>query len=174
MKMRLKSVATAVVLVPLLVAIVLGGCSGKPKAQKVSPKPQKKTQTKPAPTPQLSEQPDQAIFSQYFKKLSIGKLPAQYVDSKDWPWRIENTNVFSRGDTMATQGEVVKEVQPSSKYYDVQAKIFVGENVGGPMGPVLKPGGFAGTNKVDLPPGKYELKIYVGDKLVSVLPFEVR
>lgn len=171
METSIKRLAMIIILAALMFVLLLGGCSGKPKEQKVSPKPQKKTQTKPSPAPQLSEQPDQATFSQYFKKLSIGKLPAQWVNSKDWPWHIENTNVFSRGDTMATQGEIIQNVQLTSKYYDVKNKTFVGPETSPPP---LKAGGFAGSSAVDLPPGKYELKCYVGDKLVSVLPFEVR
>ncbi len=156
----------------LVITLVLSGCSGKPKEQKVTPKPQKKTQAKPPSTPKLSEEPDQATFSQYFKNLSLGKVPSEWVNSKDWPFHIEDTDMFSRGDTMATQGEVIKDVQLTSKYYDVGAKKVI-EGVGSSTPPMLKMGGFAGTSPVDLPVGNYELKLYVGDTLVSVLPFEV-
>jgi len=115
---------------------------------------------------------DQALFAQYFAKLSLGRLPPEYAGREDWPLHVVATNVFSRGDAFVTMGEVRKEVQLVAGVYDVKAGRYVREPV--PGGPVLKPGGFAGASPLDLPPGEYELRCFVGETLVAVLPFTVR
>jgi hypothetical protein len=38
----------------------------------------------------------------------------------------------------------------------------------------LKAGGFMGNQPLDLPPGKYEFKLYVDDVLAINIPFEVK
>jgi|GEM_PF-2888869 len=121
---------------------------------------------------QLSEQPDQVTFSQYFRELSVGRLDREWVGSETWYQHIEKTNIVSPGDSLVLQGEVIKEVQICARYYDTQTKEFVGPENVEPPGP-YKRGGFASGSTVNLPPGKYELKCYVGNILVAVLPFQV-
>lgn len=38
----------------------------------------------------------------------------------------------------------------------------------------LLKGSFGGWDPLDIPAGKYEYKVFVGDVLVAILPFEVR
>lgn len=115
---------------------------------------------------------DRALFSEYFADLSLGKLPPEYAGREDWPRYVVAGNVFTRGDIMVTMGEVRKEVQVIAGYYDVKAARYVREPA--PGGPLLKPGGFAGASPLDLPPGEYELRCFVGRTLVAILPFTVR
>ncbi len=72
---------------------------------------------------------------------------------------------------MTLYGTVIQEVQISAKYYSVATK----ESADAPAPPMpLKIGGFASSSAFNLSPGKYEFKVYVGNALVGVFPFEVR
>jgi hypothetical protein len=82
----------------------------------------------------------------------------------------KNAAVFTSSDRICLYGSIVEECQPRYKIYDVQAKQVVKE--GGLPQPMK--GGFAGAESVDIPAGKYEYKVYVGEALVAVFPFEVR
>ena len=50
-------------------------------------------------------------------------------------------------------------------------KIILGQ---GGISNAHKKGGFVISEPVKIPPGKYEYKIWIGDKLVGVFPFEVK
>lgn len=120
------------------------------------------------PTPSLSEQPNEATFREYFSEIGLGKLPP----GKTLPEGLEqNVSIFAPGDQFCQYGTVIKEVSPSLAYFGTQAKKVVKE---GTFPRALLPGGFAGCELLDLPAGKYEVKVYVDDVLVAVLPFEVR
>jgi hypothetical protein len=62
---------------------------------------------------------------------------------------------------------VGKEVAISPRLYDVEQKKVVGDFRF--MGP-----GANSNGPLTLPPGKYEVKVYVGDVLVAVFPFRVQ
>jgi hypothetical protein len=116
----------------------------------------------------LSEQPDTAAFQKYFSELGIGKMPA---DVKNPPLDLKkNVNVFSAGDQICLYGTTIQECQIHTTLYDLGARKVIRE--GGLPRPMM--GGFAGWEPVTLPAGKYEYKVYVGDALVGVFPFEVR
>jgi hypothetical protein len=119
--------------------------------------------------PETFEQVDDAMRNEYLSDLGLGKLP----QGGKLPYDVQqNINVFARGDQMCLYGTVKKEVQISSAIYDPNAKKFVTEKSGPPQpNPV---GGFAGCSVLDISPGNYELKVYIGDVLVAVFPFEVR
>jgi len=141
--------------------------SSLPPAQPATPS-EKASPTPPAATSTLSEEPDRATFQKYFSDLGIGKMPDEV---KNPPVDLQkNVSVFTAGDQICLYGTVILECQIRSAVYDVGAKKVVRE--GGLPQPVE--GGFAGWEPVDLPVGKYEYKIYVGDALVGVFPFEVR
>jgi hypothetical protein len=141
--------------------------SSLPPAQPATPS-EKTSPTPPAVTSTLSEQPDRATFQKYFSDLGIGKMPEEV---KDPPVDLQkNVSVFTAGDQICLYGTVILECQIRSAVYDVSAKKVVRE--GGL--PQAIEGGFAGWEPVDLPVGKYEYKVYVGDVLVGVYPFEVQ
>jgi hypothetical protein len=123
----------------------------------------------PATTPvsTLSEEPDKATFSKYFTDMGLGRIPAGGKLPLDLH---KNISVFAQGDQFAHYGTVIQEVQASALYYNVATKESV--NAGAPPTP-LKVGGFVGSSTLDLSPGKYEYKVYVGAVLVAVFPFEV-
>jgi hypothetical protein len=122
----------------------------------------------PAPSSTLSEQPDKVTFQKYFSELGIGKMPAEV---KNPPLDLQkNVNVFTAGDQICLYGTTIQECQIRTALYDVNAQKVI--NKGGLPKPMM--GGFAGWEPVNLSTGEYEYKVYVGDALVGVFPFEVR
>jgi len=126
----------------------------------------------PAPeaaTAGLSVQPDLATFQMYFSELGIGRLPA----GKELPAGLEQqVSVFAPGDQLCQYGTLVKEAQPAMEYYDVQARKPTGPRLKFPRS--LLPGGFASCGPVVLAAREYELRLYVGEILVAVIPFRVQ
>ena len=114
--------------------------------------------------------PEAALFSHYFKDLSVGRLPVEVTKQDKATWRdhIIQTNMFSYGDIFAMTGEVLKEVRLTIAYVDVNS----GKTVGSAgETPPLKPGPFSGFNVMALPPGNYEVRCFIDGTLVRVLPF---
>lgn len=125
------------------------------------------TQT-PVVTAALSEQPDMATYRKYFSDLGLGKTPADAKSPQDIQ---RNVTIFTAVDYITLYGTIIQEVQISARYYNVATM----QSVNAPAPPsALQKGGFASSCTLDLSPGKYEFKVYVGDILVGVFPFEVR
>ena len=124
------------------------------------------TTTTPAST--LSEQPDKAIFNKYFSNMGLGKIPPGGQLPIDLQ---QNATVFTQGDQISLYFSVIQEVQVRTAIYDVVAKKVVKE--GGLPGS-LTPKNYAGAEPLTIPAGTYEYKVYTGDVLVAVFPFEVR
>ncbi len=148
-------------LVAIVFSLVLGGCA-KETAPTTSP-----TRT-PTLSPTLSEQPDQVTFNKYFSDMGLGRIPPGGQLPLDLQ---QNATVFTQGDQICTYFGVIHEVQVRTAIYDVEAKKVVEE--GGYPGS-LTPKNYAGAEPLTTPAGKYEYKVYVGDVLVAVFPFEVR
>jgi hypothetical protein len=124
------------------------------------------TATTPAAT--LSEQPDKATFQKYFSDMGLGKLPS----GGQLPLDLQrNATVFTQGDQIGVYLSVIQEVQVRTAIYDVEAKKVV---QGGGFPRSLTPSNYAGAEPLTIPAGKYEYKVYAGDVLVAVFPFEVR
>jgi hypothetical protein len=133
----------------------------------VAPATAESIPTTTTPVSTLSEEPDRATFSKYFTDLGLGRVPA----GGKLPFDLQkNISVFAQGDQLTLYGTVIQEVQATARYYNVATQQKV--DVSGPSTP-LRVGGFAGSSILDLPIGKYEYKVYVGDALVGVFPFEV-
>jgi hypothetical protein len=124
----------------------------------------------PSTTPisALSEQPDMATFRKYFADMGLGKTPADAKGPQDIQ---QNVATFIAGDYITLYGTVIQAVQISGRYFNVATM----NSVNAPAPPMpLQLGGFASSSSLYLSPGKYEYKVYVGDILVAVFPFEVR
>jgi hypothetical protein len=119
----------------------------------------------------LSEQPDQAAFNEYFTELGLGKLPENGNLPSDLK---KNDNIFiSNGlEQIVIYGELLLDAKLSTAVYDAGAGKNIRDKSELPM--VVKKGGFAESEPVNFPPGKYEYKIWAGSKLTGVFPFEVR
>ena len=156
-----KWLALCFIAMAALLVLVLSACGGGSNNDTGSVPPA----TTPVST--LSEEPDQATFSIYFKDMGLGKLPAGGKLPQDLQ---QNVTIFSSGDLISLYGTVIQEVQISARCYSVATKQSV--DAGAPPAP-LKVGGFGGSSTLNLLAGKYEYKVYVGDVLVAVFPFEV-
>lgn len=166
--MKMKKVKTVAACILVLIALIAAGCSQNPPEKAESKPPPAAAATAPPPAgPVLSENPDKETFAQYFKELYLAKLP----EGKTLPF-VDRTTTFTTKDTFCIGGTIIKDVQLTVKYYDTAAKKLV--EAGGAPPSTLKPGGFVGSSSMPVPAGKWELKVYVGDKLVAVLPFEVK
>ncbi len=142
-----------------LLLLIIVGCGGGLEQT---------TPSSSAPPPTLSEQPDMVTYHKYFSELGIGKMPAEIKDPvADLQ---KNVSVFTAGDLICLYGTITQKCQPRSKVYNVSTGKVVKE--GGLPQPM--DGGFAGWEPIDIPAGQYEYKVYVGDILVGVFPFEVR
>ena len=144
-------------------------------------------------TPELSQQPDEKIFSQYFREVSIGKLSVEWEwgtqperwDEKNFNQHFEKSDIFSLGDEIVLRDVHTFEDRRvedfSVRYYDTQAKQFVGPSEVLPSLKTTLPGRRSAKTgtivmiyRPDLPVGSYELKCYLGETLVAVLPFQVK
>jgi len=135
----------------LVLVTTVGGCIGTA------------TTHGPTPSPTLSEQPDMVTFHEYFSDISLGRLPP----GGEMPFDLQrNVSVFASDDNMQLCFTVIKEVQINVKNYNVATKQEW--DLGSRL---IKPVGFA--QRFTASPGKWEMRIYAGDVLVAVLPFEV-
>jgi len=119
----------------------------------------------------LSEDPGKAAFEEYFSELGLGKLPAGGILPADLK-KDENVFVSNGTDQIVIYGTLLKDAKLSSVIYDVKTKNNVRGKTEFPM--VMKKGGFAGSEPVNLYAGLFEYQIWLADKLVAVFPFEVR
>ncbi len=119
----------------------------------------------------LSEQPDIDTFKEYFRELGLGKLP----ENGQLPFDLkkdDNIFVSNGGNQLVIYGELLKDAKLSNAIYDLNAKNNIRDKAESPM--LIKKGGFVISEPVKIPSGKYEYKIWIGDKLVGVFPFEVK
>ena len=142
-------------------SLILAGCT-KGTAPTTSPA------STPTPSTTLSEQPDQVTFNKYFSDMGLGKIPSGGQLPLDLQ---QNATVFTQGEQISLYFSVTQEVQVKTAIYDIEAKKVVKE--GGFPG-LLTPKNYAGAEPLTIPAGKYEYKVYAGDVLVAVFPFEVR
>ena len=119
----------------------------------------------------FSEKPNQAIFKEYFSVLRLGTV-------KEWPKEgpppFQETNIFKLGEQICLDATVLKDVSPQAEIYNPYEEVVVVPRMAG--GPGFRKGGNIGCSSMpsELSAGKkYEYKIYVGNTLVAVLPFEV-
>lgn len=154
------------------------GASSAPVAAPVSAPAA--SQSLPAATA-LSEQPDQAVFNEYFSDVYLEKLPAGTSFS---PGATVKTSIFnlSTGDKFCISVDALKKISSSmfgEAVYDPNAKSYVipKRATGGP--------GFQAGNNLGceelligqnqyLRAGNYEYKLYVNNILAAVLPFQVQ
>lgn len=119
----------------------------------------------------LSEKPDEAAFKEYFTELGIGKLTEKGKLPLDFK-KGDNIFISNGRDQIVIYGNLLKDISLSNAIYDVNEKKNIREKTEFPM--VIKKGGFAGSEPVNISAGKYEYKIWADDKLVGVFPFEVK
>jgi hypothetical protein len=161
--------------VAVLLLLVISACGGGSEKSVVPTSSPPSTTTpsqtvSPSLTPSstLSEQPDMATYNKYLSDLGIGRMPPG--ETQD-PRKLEkNVTVFATTDQICLYGNIIMECQLRDVIYDTATGKVMHE--GGLPKPMK--GGFAGWAPMPVPAGKYEYKVYVGDILVGIFPFEVR
>ena len=132
------------------------------------------------PTPQaqnggqLSEQPNQAKYDEYLSSIYLGKMDiGKKIGTDGFPVQ---TNIFIKGvDQFCTMMDLKKDVasgQVSTAVYNTVSNTYQTPKTVFPMG--LKAGGNGGCDSLMQSVGKYEYKLYIGNILIAVLPFEVK
>jgi hypothetical protein len=167
------------IIIALLIIIIGGGAYflffGKNDIDTKSGDQPENTSQAPAASSdeELSEQPNQEKFNEYFTEAYLAKLPA---GAEFNPWQTIKTKTFSAGEQFCTILTMKKQIPAntlSSVIYDINVKQDT-QPRGGPFPQALGPGGSTGCEPLSQPTGKYEYKIYLNDVLVIVLPFEVK
>ncbi|MDD5146597.1 MAG: hypothetical protein PHN39_02555 [Candidatus Pacebacteria bacterium] len=121
---------------------------------------------------ELSEQPDQVKFDEYFTKAFLGRIPGGEQFN---PAKVVKTKVFEQTDQFCTSLDIKKDIPAgalSVATYDTANKEFVRPKSAFPQ--KLPGGNTMGCEGIMLSAGKYEQKIYVDDILAIVMPFEVK
>lgn len=123
-----------------------------------SPTPSPTASRIPAsPPPSLSEQPDKTVFASFLNELYLTNAsPA---------------TSFELGEKICPVIAVKKSVQFGGELYDVDSRVGRSANVD-----AFPPGTYQFCSRLaalGLPPGRYEQKMRVGDKVVAVLPFQI-
>jgi len=116
-------------------------------------------------------QPGESVFKDYFGELGLGKLPSGGNLPADL--KKDDKIFISYGlDQIVIYGNLLKDAKLSNAIYDKSSGKNIREKAEFPV--LIKKGGFAGSEPVNLPPGMYEYKIWIGDNLVGVFSFEVK
>jgi len=118
---------------------------------------------------EFSENPDKEKFNEYFSDIGLGKL----AKGAQLPGGMEQgISTFLSDESICVYGTLKKSViiglaifNPETASYEVERQDF-------PQ--ALGTGGFASCGSIMVGSGKYEYKVYIEDKLVAVLPFEVK
>lgn len=116
----------------------------------------------------ISERPDEETFNEYFTDIGLGILPP----GGELPMDLhQNVEIFTRGGgQLCLYGTLIKDASPLTVIYDSVKKKSVKT-----INPkTLSKGGFTSCTPADIVVGKYEYKVYIGDTLVALLPFEVQ
>ncbi|MDD4333194.1 MAG: hypothetical protein PHT51_03720 [Patescibacteria group bacterium] len=172
-----KKILTVVLFLAGALIITSAGCANKNNSDT-----QKQTNANPAASDinsvakideKLSEQPNKDKYDEFFSEVYIAKLP---VGAEFNPWKIEKTKIFAAGEQFCTSMNIKKQIPAdslSTAIYDVNAKQDIKPRMG-TFPQALGPGNSTGCEPVIETGGKYEYKIYLGDIVVAVIPFEVK
>lgn len=163
----------------LLIGVVIGvilltGGRSEQRESSGPPAAQQPTTQAPPQQPELSEQPDMAVYREYFDDIHLATL-AEGSTEITGPQSLIPTTTFRLGMQFCTDATVHKAI-PEGAYatavYDTVVKINARPKVVFPYS--LNLGGSAGCEDLPVGVGTYEYKIYVNDALAAVLPLEVR
>jgi hypothetical protein len=121
----------------------------------------------------LSEEPNRSVFSNYFTRLYLGKLEAGVVFD---PAKVIKTKYFTAGEQfcviMDMKSQIPAKVLSTAVYDRALSDYAAPRSAAFPQ--ALGPGNSVGCENLQFGPGEYELKTYLNNTLVSVLPFYVQ
>ena len=120
----------------------------------------------------LFERPNTEKFNEYLKEAYLAKLPA---GAKFDPSGIIKTTTFTAGEKFCQSLSMKKDIPANSfgsEVYNIDTGEIVQSKSTFPQ--ALKQGGSVGCEDLQYSAGKYEMKLYIDDILVAILPFEVK
>ena len=120
----------------------------------------------------LFERSNTEKFNEYLKEAYLAKLPA---GSKFDPFSIIKTTTFAAGEKFCQSLSMKKDI-PANSFGSEVYNIDTGEVVQpkSTFPQALKQGGSVGCEDLGYSIGKYEMRLYIDDILVAILPFEVK
>ncbi|MBP8994499.1 MAG: hypothetical protein KBG30_11920 [Bacteroidales bacterium] len=114
---------------------------------------------------------NQVLFDEYFSELTTAKIPLKVQEGAE-PQPVK-TQTYTAEDQICIVGKAKKDIPANTietQFYSRDPEYFIGES---PFNIEIHQGAFASCADSGLPSGKYNLKIFMGDSLISVLPFDV-
>jgi len=120
----------------------------------------------------LFERPNTEKFNEYFKEVYLAKLPA---GAEFDPFGIIKTTTFTAGEKFCQSLSMKKDIPANSigsEVYNITTGQIVQPKSTFPQ--ALQQGGSVGCEDLQYSVGKYEMKLYIDDILVAILPFEIK
>lgn len=120
----------------------------------------------------LFEKPNTEKFNEYLKEIYLAKLPA---GAKFDPFGIIKTTTFVVGEQFCQSLSIKKDIPANSfgsEVYNIDNSEIIQPKSTFPQ--ALKQGGSVGCEDLRYSTGKYEMRLYIDDTLVAVLPFEAK
>lgn len=150
----------------VILTIIVGFFSSLSKKATTSP-----VTSQPLTTSTTVQEINQTLFNEYFSELTTAKIPSDVKEGEE-PQPIK-TQIYTTKDQLCLIGVANKDIPVNTiatKFYSRDPEYLIGEI---PFGLEVRQGNFSTCNNTPLPIGKYSLKIFIGDDLISVLPFDI-
>jgi len=117
----------------------------------------------------IPEGPNVEKSDEYFSDIGLGKLAADADLLQDME---PNISIFLPDEGICLYGTLKKSAIIGFAIYNPETSSYESERQDLPQ--TLEKGGFASCSGLTAGSGKYEYRVYIGDSLVAVLPFEVK
>jgi len=117
----------------------------------------------------IPEGPNVEKSDEYFSDIGLGKLAADADLLQDME---PDISIFLPDEGICLCGTLKKSAIIGVAIYNPETSSYESERQDLPQ--TLEKGGFASCSELTAGSGKYEYRVYIGDSLVAVLPFEVK
>ena len=116
----------------------------------------------------ILKSPDTDKFNEYFSDIGLGKLAADADLLQDME---PDVTTFLPDEKICLHGTLKKSAIIGIAIYNPETSSYESERQDIPQ--TLEKGDFSSCGPIAFGSGSYEYKVYIGDTLVAVLPFEV-
>ncbi len=120
---------------------------------------------------QFSEKSSEELFQEYFSSFYLGIVTEP---SEGNPSVFQEKNTFKLTDQFCVKAKVLKDVNIETEVYDLYEEVVVVPKISGGLNFTKGINVWCNDILSQLSVGKeYEYKVYIGDALVAILPFEI-